>query len=275
MNKKNIIKLITFTTLSMAAVNKIISLISNANNVFNKNDYLTFKSIFGNVKYRKYGNGDPILLLHNLSIGDNINEWNYIIDNLSEHYTVYAINLPGCGNSDKNNMLYTNFMYVKLINDFVKKVIGKKTDIVTSGTSNRIAVMAELYNSDIINNIFAINPSEPSIPKYSNLICKVINLPIIGTFLYNCLFTKKYCFKNTENNFRLYEYMNTYYDSIHYNNSKSKYLYTSIIGGKTYINYEHIIKNINKEIFTYMDNTHIYPHIETPEKIIEFILNTN
>ncbi|MDE6251411.1 MAG: hypothetical protein K2M78_02060 [Lachnospiraceae bacterium] len=274
MNRKSIVKLITFTTVSIAAINKCVSILANMNNCFNKDNFLTYESKFGNIKYRKIGTGSPILLIHNLSIGDNINEWNYIVEHLSINHTVYTLNLPGCGNSDKNNFLYTNFMYVKLIIDFINDIISSKTDIVTSGSSNRIAIMTELYNSNVIKNIVMINPSEPPTVKFNHIIGKIINTPILGTFIYNCIFSKKYCLKNTDNNFRLNEYMNTYYDSIHYKGSKSKYLFTSIIMGKTYINYQHAIKNITKETFTYMDNTHLYPHIETPEKTAEYILSS-
>ena len=271
MNRNKILKLLTITTTALAVTNKTISILSNRNNCFNKNNYLNYESKFGNIKYRKSGTGTPILLIHNLSTGDNINEWNYILDYLSNNHTVYSLNLLGCGNSDKSNVIYTNFMYVKLINDFINEIICSKTDIVTSGTSNNIALTTALYNSNIINNIIMVNPCETPTTNF-NLLGKIINLPIIGTFIYNCMFTKKYCFKNTENNFRLYEYMNTYYDSIHYKNGNSKFLYTSIIQRKTYINYQHTIQNIKNETFTYLDNTHLYPHIETPEKVAKFIL---
>lgn len=273
MNKKRIFKIITFTTISITAANKFVSIMSNLNNCFNKNDYLTYKSQFGNVKYRKKGNGSPILLIHNLSAGDNLNEWNYVITHLTDKHTVYTLNLPGCGNSDKSHLLYTNFMYVKLVIDFINNVIGSKTDVVTSGCSNRIAAMTELYNPNVINNIIMINPSEPQVNKYNHIIGKVINFPILGTFIYNCIYSKKHCLKNSENNFRLREYMNTYYDSIHYKDFKSKYLYTSIIMGKTYINYKHIMNNIKKETYTYNDKLHPYPHIEIPEKISAYILS--
>lgn len=273
MSKKNIIKLIAGVTISMAAANKIVSILSNLNNSFSKDDYLNYESKFGNIKYRKSGTGTPLLLIHNLSVGDNIMEWDYIIEHLSEQHTVYSLNLAGCGNSDKNNIIYTNFMYVKLIIDFVNDIIKSKTDIVTSGNSNQIAVMAELYNSNVFNKIIMINPSTSSTVKHHNLIGHIINLPIIGTFIYNCIFNKKYCLKNTKGNYRLYNYMNSCYDSIHYKNSNSKFLYTSIKKGNTCINYRHAIRRIRKQTFTYIDNDHKYPLIETPQKVAKYILS--
>ena len=275
---KKIIKYTGLFTGVIWGINKTISFLSKQSNTFNKNHYFEYNSPFGIIKYKKYGDGKaPLLLIHNLSAGDNLNEWNYISEYFLDHYTVYAINLLGCGNSDKSNLVYTNYMYVKLINDFINDVIGEKTDIITSGYSNRIAVMTSVYNHNIIGKIAMINSYGPEDIKHNVLFSKIINIPIFGTFIYNFLFTKNRCIANTENDFNLYHYMNSYYDSIHYDNSKSKYLYTSIMEKKTYIDYQKAMSSIKNETYSYLDNTHTYPHISTPklvaDKILDFLNN--
>ena len=68
------------------------------------------------------------------------------------------LDLLGYGLSDKPNMTYTNYLYVQLILDFIKNVIGEKTDIVASGDSSSIAIMACHNDPESIRNVILLNP---------------------------------------------------------------------------------------------------------------------
>ena len=61
---------------------------------------------------------------------------------LEKTNTVYTIDLLGCGRSDKPNITYTNYLYVQLIDNFIKDVIKEKTDVVATGSSVSFTVMA-------------------------------------------------------------------------------------------------------------------------------------
>lgn len=47
------------------------------------------------VHYRKSGSGEPVLLVHGTS--SSLHTWQYWQPLLSEHFTVYSVDLPGCG----------------------------------------------------------------------------------------------------------------------------------------------------------------------------------
>ncbi len=273
MKAKKIIKSLFVSIGTMFAFNQYISITSGINNTFKKSSYKTFESIFGEIKYLELGEGKPLLLIHNLSEGDNINEWNYITEYLSKENKVFSLNLLGCGNSNKDNIIYTNYMYSRLISDFIKKIIKDKTIIITSGNSNYIAVSTEIYEQGLIDKIIMINPAKPTTINYNKLLIKIIKLPVIGTLIYNYKFSKIKMLKDLDKSYRIHEYMNSKYDSIHYDKDKSKYLYASIVEGKTDINYENYLSRIKLDIYSYIDNKHAYPHIEKPEKVYKFIKN--
>ena len=63
----------------------------------------------------KKGEGTPLLLVHDLNCASSNYEWKYVVDDLSKRHTVYAIDLLGCGHSDKPKMTYTNYLYVQLL----------------------------------------------------------------------------------------------------------------------------------------------------------------
>jgi pimeloyl-ACP methyl ester carboxylesterase len=58
-------------------------------------------SAFGDVgiAYRELGDGPPLLLVHGLMT--TTYSWRYVVDELMRSWRVLAIDLPGCGRSDK------------------------------------------------------------------------------------------------------------------------------------------------------------------------------
>ena len=76
---------------------------------------------FGDIYYTKKGKGSPILLIHDMLPGGSGYEWTRIEDELALEHTVYNLDLPGCGRSEKPGMTYTNFVYVQAICDFIKE----------------------------------------------------------------------------------------------------------------------------------------------------------
>lgn len=225
---------------------------SNANNFYNWR--------FGKIYYKKQGKGSPVLLIHDLTIYSSAYEWNRIMDNLSQNHTVYAIDLPGCGRSDKQNITYTNYLYVQAISDFIKNIIQERTDLIVSGYSGSLAVMAYHVDTKLFGKLIMINPPSfdvlKQIPNKRTKIYKfLLELPVFGTLVYNMiscqsnvelLFTEKYLY----NPFNISaEWIDTYYESAHRGMSNSKYLLSSMIGRYTNNNICHALKEINQSIF--------------------------
>ena len=127
-------KVLAMTTgATIAAIhfmNRIQYSVSTAKETLSGLDNNYYEWRFGKIRYTKKGSGTPLLLLHDLTVGSSGYEFHKIADQLSKNYEVYTIDLLGYGLSDKPNMTYTSFLYVQLLTDFVKTVIGKKTDII-------------------------------------------------------------------------------------------------------------------------------------------------
>ncbi len=174
---------------ALYCVNRLAFLLSTRKNMLSSGEMSTFGWRFGNIYYTKKGKGEPILLLHGMETGSSAYEWKSMIGSLAESHTVYAVDLPGYGRSDKERMLYTNYLYVDAITEFAKKIIGKKTAIVTSGASSSIAVMAVSSNPELFGPLVMITPESPDemIRKPSaaeRALSKLMQLPLVGTFTY-------------------------------------------------------------------------------------------
>jgi len=218
---------------------------------------------FGNIFYTVHGSGSPILLVHDLNCSSSSYEWHKVIDSLSQNHTVYCIDLLGCGRSDKPKITYTNYLYVQLINDFIKTVIKRKTTIMITGKSCPIAVMSCYIEPEQFDNIILINPEDIALKtkyptKLKKLVKYFIETPVLGTFIYNLTtcrgtltsyFNKKVFCHSYKTRKRLVE---AYCESAHLGGSSAKYLLSSMQAHYTNINIQHAIKQLNNNIYIIM-----------------------
>lgn len=308
---KNIKHFMILSGLSLGCIygfNKFIEITSGMKKSPTTNSGYYFEWRYGKIFYTKHGEGSPLLLIHDLQPASSSAEWSRMIKKLGKTHTVYAIDLLGCGHSDKPNLTYTNYMYVQLITDFVKKIIEEKTDVIATGDSCSFTLMAANMDDSIFRKIFFISP--PSLESlqanpnnYNNVVKKLVECPIVGTFLYNlqvreekitALFEKEYYHKKSmiSNTIK-----NKYYESAHLKSSSGKFLYGSILGNYTKINIIPALKKVENQIYligsrdskesidiidaylkyderietAYISNCRKLPQLEEPEKLYEII----
>lgn len=279
--KKNKHKLLTTSILFALAtgiiyvINRLVFATAVLKNLLKSSADNYYNWRFGKVYYKKKGHGSPVLLIHDLTVYSSAYEWNKVVNELAEAHTVYAIDLLGCGRSEKPRITYTNYLYVQLIADFIKNIIGEKTDVIASGYSGSFTVLASYINPEFINKIVLINPpslaSLNKVPsKRSKLYKFILEFPIFGTLIYNIktcqsniqlLFTEKYLY----NPFSVTpEMVDTYYEAAHKSLSNSKFLLSSLVAGYTNNNITHALREINQSV------TILYCEGETDsEKIAE------
>src|SRR5690349_18466242 len=89
----------------------------------------------GDVHYLKRGLGDPLLLVHNLYPGASHEEFSFNVAELSRHFTVYAPDLLGFGDSSAPRRKYTAGLYIELVEDFAREVVGRPAHVVAAGLS--------------------------------------------------------------------------------------------------------------------------------------------
>lgn len=309
MNKLKKLKSFIFTSATILFIihlfNKLVFFIAGAKELLYSRHSNFYQWRFGKVFYTKQGKGSPLLLIHDLSHVSSEIEWKLLVDDLSKKHTVYTIDLIGCGRSEKPEMTYTSFLYVQLLNDFIKNVIKSKTNVVASGFSSSIVIMACNMDSSLYQKIFLINPTDMNQLKKcphtrDKLMKYVIHTPIIGTLIYNIFSRKTMIRKAFENEYFYNEhkirdrFIDCYYEAAHLNGSSSKYLFASNFSNYTNCNITHALKSINNSIFiaigdqvdnynniideyveinpsietNVINNTKGLPHLEKPKSIL-------
>ena len=264
--KRNKFKIVTSTILFSAATliihltNRIIAASSSLKEILYSENKNYYKWRFGNVYYTKRGTGSPILLIHDSFPGSSGYEWSRIEKDLSKNHTVYNIDLLGFGRSDKPGVTYTNFVFVQLINDFIRQIIQDKTDVIVSGFSTSYIIMACRQEKELYNRIVLINPSNvksinqmPS--KKDKLLKTILEIPVFGTLIYFMIVSQE----NIRNQFieKLYfnpfhldqDIIDSFYESAHKGGYYSKNIYASYIGKFMNINIESALKTIDNSIY--------------------------
>lgn len=309
--KKNTKRIIFFSSAALAgmyAYNRFVAVTSTKKNMLPTIDgsYYSWKQ--GNIFYTKIGSGSPILFVHDTNSASSNVEWSKITKRMQKNHTVYTIDLLGCGLSDKPGVSYTNYMYVQMLTSFIKNVIGTRTDIVASNMSCPFVIMTNHMDDSLINKIILINPVSLKTLSYvpdkqSKTKQTILNLPLIGTFIYNLLMNPIQIGKQFQKTYYLKQQLiskkveDAFYESAHMDNSSGKYLYSSILGNYMNVDLKHALKKIDKPVHligsrdlknnlktleeyrslnsnmevTFISNCRLYPHLEIPKKVHQII----
>ncbi|MDO4295079.1 MAG: alpha/beta hydrolase [bacterium] len=256
---------------SIATINKFIqvSAVSKHTLYSSKSEPLCYHWHLGNIHYTKTGQGNPILLLHDLTPSSSGYEWHKMVSELSKNRCVYVLDLLGCGRSEKPNMTYTNYLYVQLISDFIKNTIGHRTDVIATGSSSPLVTMACSANPDLFNRLIFINPDSllscSQVPrKHSKLFKFILDLPLVGTLLYYIATSRQSikemlsqkCYCNPYSMSALDE--DAYYEAAHLGESP-KSIFGSISCNYVKCNIVNALKKIDNSI--YLIGGEEFPHI--------------
>ena len=200
MTNKN--KLLTALILSSSAVaataviNKCIKVSAVSQHLLEEPQSRCFHWRLGNIHYTKSGTGRPLLLIHDVNFASSGFQWKAVAASLASHYTVYTIDLLGCGRSEKPYMTYTNYLYVQLISDFIRSEIGHRTDVIAAGNACNFTIMACSNFPELFDHLILVNPESilscSQMPgKYAKLYKGFLDTPVIGTLLYNMASSKQ------------------------------------------------------------------------------------
>lgn len=258
-------KLLTLLILSAGAatttaiINKCIKISAVSKNILSEQEALCFKWRLGNIHYTKTGSGKPLLLVHDLTPASSGYEWSSLIGHLAESYTVYTIDLLGCGRSEKPNLTFTNYLYVQLLSDFIKSEIGHRTDVIATGASSALVTMACGNSPELFDRLMFVNPdSLLSCSQVSGQHAKfykfMLDLPIVGTLVYHIATSRKTLTEEFKTNYFYNPYsvkasiLDAYYEGAHLGVSP-KSVYASVRCYYTKCNIINALKKIDNSIY--------------------------
>ena len=112
----------------------------------------------GSVAYRSVGKGRPLLLIHSVMLGANCREWDNVIDALAENYHVYAIDLPGFGNSFCPEKPWTAYQYAQFLHEFIETVIKRPVCVCGANGGADFALVLSMLHPAQVKRLILISP---------------------------------------------------------------------------------------------------------------------
>ncbi len=228
---------------------------------------------FGDINYFEVGTGKPLLLIHGLGCGCSLHEWEEQAQLLSHSYHVYALDLLGFGDSDKPQLSYSAYLYASLLNDFVRDVIKEETYAIASNSSSGFLIAASVFSPELYKKLILVSPTgfetdSPSPNKHSLFIRNLIELPIVGTSIYNIIssftfskyFLRKYCYAGASN-----DLVKKYYNSAHCGGVGAKFPIAAFISGYFNINNLDLVSRCKVPVSIFCGKeTEFYPGSNNP-----------
>ena len=151
----------------------------------------------GSLSYQVRGEGRPLVLVHGVGAGESSYEWRHNFDALSEHFRVYALDLPGFGRSARRDVAYTADIYITALLDFLRDVVQEPASLLTSSLSGAYAVKLAALRPELIERLVMVCPTGLErllrpLPLLSPLAYGVFNIPAYGESLYNGIASRGY-----------------------------------------------------------------------------------
>jgi len=124
------------------------------------------------------GNGAPVVLIHGFM--GMAYDWRFNIQELGKHFSVYALDLPGFGYSDKPlSFDYTSNGYAEFIASFLDVYRLKRAILVGNSMGGQIALMSYLKYPERVTGLVLIDSgSYPHSVEF--LAFKLLKVPVIG-----------------------------------------------------------------------------------------------
>ena len=140
--------------------------------------------------------GRPALLLHGIHTAAWSYEWRANVDALAEHHDVYVLDLLGFGMSDRPQLRYSGRLYMRLIDDFARQVIGEATILLASSLTAAYAAVLGARDPGQYPALVLIEPTglvrrNSAATAGGDVARLVVDAPFVGSAVFNALASRR------------------------------------------------------------------------------------
>jgi pimeloyl-ACP methyl ester carboxylesterase len=149
----------------------------------------------GDLAYSVAGEGEPLLLVHGVYAGASSLEFRKNFEALSKSFRVYALDLLGCGMSERPSRRYDPEDVAMQVEDFVREEIGGSAHLVASSLSAALVMPAVVRSPRLFQKLVLICPTGyGTLDRHSGRLGDVIYglflAPVFGNTLYHAIVSR-------------------------------------------------------------------------------------
>jgi len=149
----------------------------------------------GDLAYSVAGEGEPVLLVHGVYAGASSFEFRKNFEELSKSFRVYALDLLGCGRSERPQRRYGPEDVAAQIEDFVKEEVGGRAHLVASSLSAALVVPAAVRSPRLFQKLVLICPTgygtlDRRSGRLGDVIYGLFLAPVLGNTLYHAIVSR-------------------------------------------------------------------------------------
>jgi len=213
-----------------------------------------------NIAFRREGSGQPILLIHGISSNSFI--WNDIISNLSNNYDLIAVDLLGCGQTDKaNNISYSIKSQALLLTQFINKLGLDKVHLIGHDVGGGIAQIMTVRNPELFYSLTMINtiaydywPVQPIITMRTPII-RQIALSTLDFGAYKLIIKRAFYYKEKVTK----ELMDQFWQQMNSRESRKVFLrFAKALNNKNLLEISDDLKKINFPVLIIRGDADVY-----------------
>ncbi len=139
----------------------------------------------------------PVLLVHGVYAGASSYEFRKNFLELAEDFRVYALDLLGCGLSERRRRRYGPEDVAAQVEDFAREEIGVQTHLISSSLSAALVVPAAVRSPRLFKKLVLICPTglggsldQPS-GRLGEAIYNLFRAPVLGDSLYHAIVSRR------------------------------------------------------------------------------------
>ena len=145
---------------------------------------LTGESLYATVEgirthYVQAGQGRPVVLIHGL--GASVATWRDNLAPLAQTRSVYAVDLPGHGDSDKPDISYDSDSMVEFVRAFVGELGLESPALVGHSLGGGLALITALAHPEMVSHLVLV--SSGSLGRQVTPFLRLVALPWVGEFI--------------------------------------------------------------------------------------------
>ena len=131
------------------------------------------------VRYIEAGQGPPLVLVHGLTSSKVA--WRENIAPLAERHHVYAVDLPGHGDSDKSGVNYDSTSIVELMREFILGLGHQQVALAGISLGGGVSLLTALEHPEMVSKLVLCGSG--ALGREIAMVIRLAALPVVGEFL--------------------------------------------------------------------------------------------